>query len=92
MSKKRRRFTSKFKAKVAMEAINDRYTVSELADRHGVHPNQISQWKRHFLENADLAFKKGTKEKDDSEYEKDELLKMIGQLKVENEFLKKKLG
>ena len=49
---KRRKFTSKFKTKVVLEALSERYTLSELAERHQVHPNQISKWKSQFLEQA----------------------------------------
>lgn len=74
-----------------MEALTEKYTMAELADRHGVHPNQISQWKRLFLENADAVFEKGGKSKRKDHREREELLKVIGELKVENNFLKKKL-
>jgi transposase len=43
---KRRRFSADFKARVALEALSGAYTLAELAKKHDVHPNMISQWKR----------------------------------------------
>lgn len=89
---KRRKFTSKFKTKVVLEALSERYTMAELADRHKIFPNQISQWKSQFLSNAETIFEKGTKNsKSEEETESDKLLKTIGKLKVENDFLKNAL-
>lgn len=86
---KRRKFTSKFKTKVVVEALSERYTLAQLADRHKLHPNQISQWKNQFLSNAETVFDKGVKtQKDAADEEKDQLLKTIGKLKVEVDFLK----
>ncbi len=56
MKKSRRKFTDAFKAKVAIEALREREALSELAQRFEIHPNQISIWKREFLENAENAF------------------------------------
>lgn len=85
----RRKFTKKFKTKVVLEALSERYTLAQLAERHQLHPNQISQWKLQFLQNADSVFDKGMKSpKDQQDEEKDKLLKTIGKLKVENDFLR----
>jgi transposase len=90
MKKTRRKFSSSFKAKVVLEAIKERSSLQELASKFEVHPNQISIWKREFIENADLAFgSKLKKEIKDSETEP--LYSKIGQLQVENDFLKKVL-
>ncbi len=56
MKKTRRKFTSGFKAKVAIEAIKERSTLSELAEKFELHPTQITKWKKDFLENASAAF------------------------------------
>ena len=86
---KRRKFSSKFKTQVALEAQSERFTLSQLAEKHQLHPNQISQWKHQFLQNAELVFEKGTKSpQQKADDEKDKLLKTIGKLKVENDFLK----
>ena len=52
MKKKRRRFSTQFKLKVILEALSERQSVSELAQKHNLHPNQISKWKSDFIENA----------------------------------------
>ena len=86
---KRRKFTTKFKTKVVIEALSERYTLAQLAERHQLHPNQISQWKNQFLQNAESVFDKGLKSpQQQADQEKDKLLKTIGKLKVEVDFLK----
>ncbi len=91
MKRTKRKFTIAFKTKVAIEALKERETLSELANRFELHPNQISQWKREFLHNAERAFDvKGTK-KEDPEKQLGELYQKIGKLEVENDFLKKSL-
>ena len=91
MKRKRRKFSSKFKAKVAIEAIKERQTLSELAERFELHPNQISTWKRQFLENSEGVFKEKTSQKDKTEVQAAKLYQKIGQLEIENDFLKKNL-
>lgn len=90
MKKSRRKFSSSFKAQVAIEALKERETLSELAKRFEISPNQISIWKREFLSNASNAFK-AEKKKEDSEQQVDKLYQKIGQLEMENDFLKKSL-
>ena len=89
MKKKRRKFTGAFKAKVAIEALKERETLAELSKRFEVHPNMISKWKQEFLEKSAEIFDK----KSDSETEVDaeKLYSKIGQLEMENDFLKKSL-
>lgn len=90
----RRKFAPAFKAKVALEAVKNQQTLAELAKKFEVNPVMISKWKTEFLENMGTAFEKDAVEEKDS-VDTQELYAQIGQLKVENEFLKKsfkKLG
>ena len=73
---------------MVVEALKERQTVKELAQKFGITPQQINTWKRDFLKEADTIFSKGEKSKKSEEEEKkDQLLKVIGELKVENDFL-----
>lgn len=91
---KRRKFSSKFKTKVVLEALSERYTVQELGRKYEVHPNQITKWKGEFLENAEEVFDKGKKSEDRSaiEKEKAQLYEKVGQLQVEVDFLRNALS
>lgn len=92
MKKSRRKFNTSFKAKVVIEALKERNTVQELAEKFKLHPNQITAWKKEFIENAGQVFESENNGKAaELEKEKDELYKQIGQLQVENNWLKKKL-
>lgn len=89
----RRKFKSEFKAKVAIESIKEQKTIEEICKKYELHPTQVNLWKKEFLANAPSLFDKdkpGVPE-DDSEKKLQELYAQIGQLKVENDFLKKKL-
>lgn len=87
----RRKFSSAFKTKVVLEALNERSSIQELARKYEIHPNQISQWKKQFLSNAESIFEKPAQEKSEEELEKERLYKVIGQQKIEIDFLKKNL-
>ena len=90
MKKTRRKFTSAFKAKVAIDALRERESLSELAKRHSVHPTIISKWKQEFLALADQVFEK-EQVTDDPVEDVEKLYSKIGQLEMENDFLKKSL-
>lgn len=90
---KRKRYSSKFKATVAIEAIRGLRTINEIASEHGVHPNQISQWKKKALESLPDLFTSNHRRSQECEAQlKDRLYHQIGQLQVELERLKKKTG
>lgn len=91
MRKERRKFSASFKAKVAIEAIKEDKTLQELASKHGLHANQISAWKKEFLEKSELIFSKDNDLKVDESKEK-ELYSKIGELQIQVDFLKKVLG
>lgn len=92
MSKKRKRYSAEFKAKVALAALKNEETSAELAQRFGVHPTMITTWKRALLEGASEIFDKNQRSKKQTEETIDELHRQIGRLKVENDFLSKGLG
>lgn len=90
MRKKRQNHSSEFKAKVAIEALKEQKTIAELAQLFEIHLNQISIWKKEFLENASQVFEKSSR-KPKEEENISKLFEAIGQLKIENDWLKKKL-
>ena len=89
MKQKRRKFSGAFKAKVAIDALKERETLAELSKRYELHPNMISKWKQEFLEHSAEVFDK--KSDADSEVDPEKLYAKIGQLEIENDFLKKSL-
>lgn len=92
MSNTRKRYNPQFKAKVALAALKNEETVSELAARFGVHPTMIASWKRTLLDGAPDIFDQGQKSRKQTEEHVDELYKQIGRLQVERDFLSKKLS
>lgn len=91
MAEKRKRYAADFKFRVALEAAKGQKTLNELASEHGVHPNQISIWKRQLLEDGPGIFSQtsGLKQRE-QEAEQAELFEQIGRLKMELEWVKKK--
>ena len=89
----RRKYDSRFKAEVALEAIKNQQTISQIASQYGVHPNRVSKWKRKAVEGLVEVFSDG-KERKERDQQKliDELYRQIGKLKVELDWLKKKSG
>ena len=94
MKRSRRTFTAEFKAKVALEAIKEIMTISELAQVYQVHPNLITHWKKEFLSNAGKVFNSVNDESAEVKKlkkENEELIHQIGQLSVDINWLKKKV-
>ena len=93
MKRTRQKHSAAFKAKVALAAIKGDRTVAELAVHFGVHPNQIHNWKKQLLDGAVSVFEGGVSAGGTTnEGQVDLLYRQIGQLKVENDFLARKLG
>ena len=93
MPRTRKNHPAKLKAKVAIEAIEGQRTISEIAQQYGVHPNLVSSWKRQAIElMPELFSPQSVDSGSESEAEKQELYRQIGQMKVEMDFLKKTLG
>ena len=94
MARIRRKHPPEFKLKAVMEILKGEKTATQLAGELGVHPIVLSDWKKHFLEVGSQVFEKPRKTSKTGEdaREKAELFEQIGRLKMENEWLKKKLG
>jgi len=93
MATKRKKHTASFKAQVALAALKGDRTVNELARQFQVHPTLIHGWKKQLLAGAeDLFAQPGQATAADSEAQKAELFEQIGRLKMELEWLKKKVN
>lgn len=93
MTKQRRNYSADFKAKVAIAAIKGDKTVNEIASTYGVHPNQVTTWKKQALSVIPDAFtSRRARQAEADEQLKARLYQQIGQLKVELDWLKKKAG
>lgn len=88
----RRKFKSDFKAKVAIECIKEQKTIEEICKKYELHPTQANLWKKEFLASAPSVFdrEKTVSTEEGTDKKLQELYAQIGQLKVENDFLKKK--
>ena len=92
MSRTRTNHSKEFKAKVALEALKGLRSLSELGARYKVHPTQIAQWKKQLLENAPVVFERGRSgAAPDVERLTAPLYQEIGRLKMELDFVQKKL-
>lgn len=88
----RKKHDKNLKARVALEAIKGEKTIAEIASEYKVHPNQVGQWKKKALSGIPDIFERGENKKNkELKNEKDDLFKQIGKMKVENDWLKKKL-
>ena len=89
---KRRRFTAKFKFQVALEALQGQQTINEVASHHEVHPTQVKQWKRQLQEQGAEVFNEKVDKAQRVQAETETALyEQIGRLKMELEWLKKKV-
>lgn len=95
MSKKNRRMhDDAFKVKVVLESLKEDQTLAELSSKYEIHANQISQWRKRFLENASRIFSGNKSEQEQIhklESEKDDLHKQIGEQAMDIAYLKKSL-
>jgi putative transposase len=93
MTKQRKNYSAEFKAKVAIAAIKGDKTINEIASTFSVHPNQVMTWKKQALNCIPDAFSlKQARQTEADEELKARLYQEIGQLKVELDWLKKKVG
>ena len=91
MKRKRRNHSANFKAKVALAVIRGDKTLAELSEQFDVHQNQIQDWRRKLLDQADQVFDRGAGSPSESEHKVKELHAKIGQLTMERDFLEQGL-
>lgn len=88
----RKRRSAEEKARIALEALREDKPLREIAEKYGVHPNQISTWKKQLLEGAGDIFRTGGSSREkEFDREREMLLKELGQSQIEKAWLKKKL-
>jgi putative transposase len=91
MTQKRTQRSAQFKFKVALEALKGAKTVNQIASEHGLHPNQVSGWKKQLLEGGPEVFNNHTGRQARQQAAKEaELYEQIGRLRMELEWLEKK--
>jgi transposase-like protein len=90
MSKKRKQYSAQFKFRVALEAVKEDKTISELASEYGVHPTMVRNWKKQLLGMGAEVFQNKAKQAEPETVAEAELYEQIGRLKMELEWLKKK--
>jgi putative transposase len=93
MPKKRRQYSARFKFQVALDALQESQTITEIAQKYEVHPSQVKQWKRQLREEGMQVFETKRKETQRQQDRKEtELYEQIGRLQMELAWLKKKVG
>lgn len=91
MTQKRKQYSKQFKFKVALEAAKGVKTTNQIASEYGLHPNQVSEWKKQLLaEGPELFNRRASREQREQAAQEAELYEQIGRLKMELEWLKKK--
>ena len=89
----KRKFTAEFKAKIVLELLSGERELGEIAAEHQIHPNQLRTWKASFIEKAPTMFEESKAAKEAARRESElaaataEMLKTIGQLTLERDFL-----
>jgi transposase-like protein len=91
MSTTRRKFSKEFKSKVVIESFKERETLESLAKKYELTPTQISTWRSQAIKNFGKVFQTEDSQENESGVDSQILYAQIGELKVQNEFLKKKL-
>jgi transposase-like protein len=91
MSTSKRNHSVDFKTKVGLEAIKEKQTIEEIAHKYELHPSVVKNWKKIVIDNLSNCFSGESKANKVGEQDAKELYAQIGKLKVENDFLKKKL-
>lgn len=92
-TRQRRNFSAEMKSRIALEAIKGQKTIQEIASHYGVHPNQVTNWKRQAIEGLSSVFADPRSRPDTSEEAiKAELYQQIGEMKMELDWLKKRSG
>jgi len=92
-SRQRRNFSAEMKSRIALEAIKGQKTIQEIASHYGVHPNQVTNWKKQAADGMPALFADRRSKLDTSEETlKAELYEQIGRLQVELDWLKKRSG
>ena len=92
-SRKRRNFSAEMKSRIALEAIKAQKTIQEIASHYGVHPNQVTNWKKQAAEGMpELFADRRSRPDNNGEVLKAELYEQIGRLQVELDWLKKRSG
>lgn len=93
MTKQRRQFTARFKFQVALEALKELKTINELASRYEIHPTQVKQWKKQLQEEGADVFNENAAKAQQAQVEVEaNLYEQIGRLKIELDWLKKKVA
>ena len=93
----RRKFSAKFKTKIVQELLREEKQLGDIAHEHGISPNQLRNWKKEFLEKAVKVFSENEYEKELNneeralDKERNQLMAKVGQLTIENDWLKKNL-